>query len=133
MWILEVFSLKYPNIPHLTSKFVLNILIFFIALNVSHFFTALVNQLMSTTMLITLVRPNDVEFGYSRVAIEEHHLLLRSDSFQSEHVRTAAAMERGGDPASEKISSYSSNVHSKHEAQQAAVTCLTAEGMLDAG
>lgn len=57
---------------------------------------------MSMKMLTTLVRSNDVEFGYSRVAMEEHNLLLRSDSFQSEHVQTAAAMERGGDPASEK-------------------------------
>lgn len=38
-----------------------------------------------------------------------HNLrLLRSESFQSEHVQTAAAVGRGGDPALEKkILSYS--------------------------
>lgn len=44
------------------------------------------------------IRPNSAEFGCSRAAIGKHNLrLLRSDGFQSEHVRpaAAAAMEGG--------------------------------------
>lgn len=83
----------------LTLHFVVNMVIVSIALNIFHGF----RQLWPPILCQWQHWPHRLTQTTSSPVEWPHNLrLLRSDSFQSEHVPTPAAMERGGDPASEK-------------------------------